>query len=171
MRKLPAVLFLLPLLFACGNGDETGDGGGGGADLINAPLVPLTLSKKTTMNEYHAVIDVPEGTTAEWSTVYFFLKNGKALSIRITPNHAEDLAKKKASFGEMNIKGFDVLVDEENALLVEVRAHSGTDYEVYYNTEVAGTRYACQSVGLVPGPYSKAMAEKILACLRTLRAP
>jgi hypothetical protein len=169
MRFLCAVSLLLPLLFACGG--EGGSSDGGGKDLTTAPLAPLTLSKKTTLNEYHVVLDVPEGTTVEWSSVYFFLKNGKGLSMRVTPNHAEDLEKRKASFEKMNIEGFDVLVDEENALLVEVRAHSGTDYEVYYNTEIDGTRYACQSVGLVPGPYSKEMAERILACFRTLRAP
>ena len=140
-------------------------------DLTSAPLAPLTLSKKTTMNEYNVVIDVPEGTTVKWSTVYFFLKNGKSLSLRVVPNDQTDFAKKKAEYAKMNIKGFDLLVDEADALLVEVRAHHGTDYEVYFNTEVGGTRFACQSVGLVPGPYSKEMAQKILTWLRTLRAP
>lgn len=169
-RLILMVTLVLPVL-ACGGDGGEGDGGGGAPDLTAATLAPLTLHKKTTMNEYQVVLDVPEGTTSEWRTVYFFLKKDKALSLRVVPNDTKDLAKQKASYESMNIKGFNLLVDEKDALVVEVQAHSGTDYEVYFNTEVGGTRYALQSVGLIPGPYSKAMALKILEWLRTVRAP
>jgi hypothetical protein len=170
MVRTLVLLALLPAIFATGCGGEEGGDGGSPDSGEPAPLAPLSLAKKTTMNEYRLTMQAPEGSTAEWSTVYFFVRHGKDFALRVTPNHTEDLAAKKKSYEELNIKGFEVLMDEPDALLVRVDAHSGTDFEVFVNKEIGGVKYAMSSVGIVGGSYSRAQAERLLACCRTLAA-
>ena len=171
MRILILATALMLPFTGCGGGDDggggNGGGGGGGTDMTTAEVAPFSFSK----DEYKLTMDLPKGMKAEWRSVYFSLQNGKALTLKVVPGENKDLAKKKESYKKLKIKGFKLIVDEKDALIVEVTDNTGrVDYEVTYNTKIGDTKFRCSTAGLISGTYSKALAEKILSWFRTLKA-
>jgi hypothetical protein len=169
MSRILVLVVLLAPFAACGGGEEGGNGGGEPA-AGPAPLAPLELVKKTATDEFRFVMQAPEGATAEWSTAYFFVSHPEGFALRVTPRWHEDLEKQKASYGEMNIKGHEVLVDEPDALLVRVDYHHGTDYEVLVNATIGDRKVSLTSTELIGKPYTREQAERLLECSRTLAA-